>query len=111
VAASLAIAIFGVAMLHAFNSALDRRLEGLGVPPESRLQLNDDRVKLAALEPPSTLSPETATGVRRTIADSFIVGFRRLLMFAAALAILGALVAWVAVENRLQRQSGELMPP
>jgi EmrB/QacA subfamily drug resistance transporter len=111
VAALLAIAIFGVAMLHAFNSALDRRLEGLGVPPESRLQLNDDRVKLAALEPPSTLSPETATGVRRTIADSFIVGFRRLLMFAAALAILGALVAWVAVENRLQRQSGELMPP
>jgi EmrB/QacA subfamily drug resistance transporter len=111
VAALLAIAIFGVAMLYAFNSALDRRLDSLGLSPEARLQLNDDRVKLAALEPPPTMELETAVSVRRTIADSFIVGFRRLLMFAAALAILGALVAWVAVENRLQRQSGDLMPP
>ena len=111
VAALLAIAIFGVVMLHAFNSALDRRLDRLELSPETRRQLDNDRAKLAAMDPPSTLNPDTATSVRRTIADSFIGGFRRLLTFAAALAVLGALVAWLVVENRPHRQSSDMTPP
>jgi hypothetical protein len=46
------------------------------------------------------------TGVRRTIADSFIVGFRWALTLAAALSFLGALTAWLAIENRSHRRSG-----
>jgi len=102
-AALLAIAVFGVVMLNAFNRALDRRLDGLELSPETRRQLDNDRAKLAAMEPPSALNPDTATSVRRTIADSFIGGFRRLLTLAAALAVLGALIAWMAIENRLRR--------
>jgi EmrB/QacA subfamily drug resistance transporter len=104
VAALLAIAVFGVAMLHTFNSALDRRLDSLEPPPEARRQLDNDRAKLGALEPPATMEPETAVSVRRAIADSFIVGFRRLLTLGAALAALGALVAWLVVENTILRQ-------
>jgi MFS family permease len=100
VAALLAIAFFGVVMLRAFNSALDRRLDSLGPPPEARLQLDNDRTKLAAMEPPSMLDPDNATGVRRAIADSFIGGFRWALTLGAALAILGALVAGLIIENR-----------
>jgi predicted MFS family arabinose efflux permease len=110
-AALLAIAVFGVVMLHAFNSALDRRLDILGLPPESHRQLNNDRAKLAAMEPPSTLSPETATGVRLSIMDSFIVGFRRLLTLAAALAVLGAIITWLVIENRPPGRSGDATPP
>jgi hypothetical protein len=73
--------------------------------------LDNDRAKLAAMEPPAALSPETAVSFRRAIADSFIAGFRRLLMLAAALSVLGALVTWLVVENRLQRQSSDVTLP
>src|SRR5215475_6939783 len=76
VAALLAIAIFGVVMLNAFNNALDLRLGDMKLPMEARRQLDNDRAKLAATDAPQMLDPETAAGVRRAIADSFIVGFR-----------------------------------
>lgn len=111
VAALLAIATFGVVMLHAFNSALDRRLDSLGLPQESRGQLDNERAKLAALEPPATLDPDTAVSVRRVIADSFIFGFRWTLTFSAALAVLGALIAWPVIGNRQCNQSRDITPP
>jgi EmrB/QacA subfamily drug resistance transporter len=109
VAALLAIGVFGVVMLQAFNSAIDRQLDGMRLPPEARRQLDNDRAKLAATEAPPMLDLETAASVRRTIADSFIVGFRWVLMLAAALAVLGALITWLVIENRPQRQSGDMM--
>jgi MFS family permease len=105
-AALLAIAIFGLVMLHAFNASLEPRLDSLGLPTESRRQLDIDRPKLAAMEPPPALDPGTAAGVSREIADSFIVGFRWVLFLAATLAFLGALIAWLVVENTRPRQSG-----
>jgi EmrB/QacA subfamily drug resistance transporter len=101
VAALLAIAIFGIVMLQAFNNALDGRLDSLRLPPEARRQLDNDRAKLAAMEPLHTLDPETAASVRLTIADSFIVGFRWVSTLAVALAVLGALIVWLVIENRL----------
>jgi hypothetical protein len=59
------------------------------------------------MEPPSTLDPETVASVRRAIANSFIGRFRWALTLAAALAVLGALIAWLAIENRLERQNGD----
>jgi EmrB/QacA subfamily drug resistance transporter len=100
VAALLAIAVFGVVMLHAFNNTIDRRLGSLKLSPEAHRQLDNDRAKLAAMEPPPTLDLETAAGLRRAIADSFVVGFRRVLTLAAALAVLGALIAWMVIEDK-----------
>ncbi len=109
VAALLAIAIFGVVMLNAFNIAVDRRLDSLGLSPESRSQLDTERAKLAALEPPATLDLETVVSIKRAIADSFIGGFRWTLTLAAALAILGALVAWLVIESRPHGRSQALI--
>ncbi|HZF40597.1 MAG TPA: MFS transporter [Blastocatellia bacterium] len=107
VAALLAIGAFGVVMLQAFNSAIDRRLDGMRLPPEARRQLDNDRAKLAATEAPPMLDLKTAASVRRTIADSFIVGFRWVLTLAAALAVLGALIVWLVIEDRPPGRSGE----
>jgi EmrB/QacA subfamily drug resistance transporter len=102
VAAVLAIAVFGLVMLHAFNSALDRRLDGIGLSREARRQLDNERAKLAALEAPVTLDLSTAVSIKRAIADSFVVGFRWVLTLAAALTVLSALIAWLVIENRSQ---------
>jgi hypothetical protein len=57
------------------------------------------------------LDLETLISVRRAIADSFIIGFRLVLTLAAALAVLGALIAWLVIENWPQRQSGAVTLP
>jgi len=111
VAALLAIAIFGVAMLHTFNSALDRRLDSLDISPEARHLLDNDRPKLAAMEPPSTLDPETVASVGRAIANSFIGGFRWALTLAAALAVLGAIIALLVIEARTNQRSSNTSAP
>jgi sugar phosphate permease len=54
------------------------------------------------------LDMETAASVRRTIADSFIIGFRWALTLAAALAVLGALIAWLVIESRPQHAGGTI---
>ena len=99
-AALLAIAVFGLGMLYAFNRSLDRRLDSLGLAPEVREHLNNDRTKLATLEPPPTLVLETAMSVRRMIADSFTTGFRTVLVIAALLSLLGALIALLVIEKQ-----------
>ena len=109
-AALLAIAIVGVVMLHAFNSALDRRLDSLGPPPEARRQLDNERAKLAAMEPPPALESDTAAGVRSAIVDAFIVGFRWVLTLAAALAFIGALISWLVIKNGPHRRRGDVLP-
>jgi EmrB/QacA subfamily drug resistance transporter len=110
-AALLAVAVFGVAMLQAFNSALDRRLDSLRLPSEAQRQLDNDRAKLAATEPPPTLDPETAASVRRAIVDSFIGGFRWALTLAAALAALGALITWLVIEAGIDQRSSNTSAP
>jgi EmrB/QacA subfamily drug resistance transporter len=111
VAALLAIAVFGMFMLHTFNTALDLRRSELMLPPEAQRQLDIERAKLAAMEPPPMLDQETAASVRSAIVDSFIVGFRWTLTLTAALSVMGALAAWLVIENRPLRQSGAVMPP
>jgi hypothetical protein len=100
VAALLAIAVFGLGMSYAFNRSLDRGLDSLGLSPEVRDHLDNDRAKLAGLEPPSTVVRETAASIRRTIADSVISGFRLVLAVAAALSLLGALIAGLVIEEK-----------
>ena len=100
VAALLAIAIFGLGMLYAYNRSLDRRLDSMGLTLEVRDHLDNDRAKLGALEPPPTVASETAASIRRAIADSFIAGFRLVQMVAVALSLLGALIAWLVIEER-----------
>ncbi len=106
-AALLAIAVFGVIMLLAFNGALDRRLYGLSLPAEAQRELDETRAKLAATEAPPALDPDTAASVRNAIADSFIVGFRRVLTLAATLATLGAFIAWLVIEDSPHSRSGD----
>jgi len=54
----LAVAVFGLIMLHAFNHALDRRLGSLNIAAEARRSIDDQRIKLAGAEVPDHLGPE-----------------------------------------------------
>jgi hypothetical protein len=96
----LAIAVLGLVMLHTFNARLDRRLATLEITPEVKRSLDEQRVKLAGAEIPENLSPEIRATLKQAIDDSFVAGFRLVMMVAASLALLSALSAWLLIKGK-----------
>jgi EmrB/QacA subfamily drug resistance transporter len=93
VASLLAVAVFGLVLYATFNHSLDRRLEGLALPPGERQLIDQQRPKLAAAQ---TGDP----GAQRAIADSFVEGYRLVLWIAVGLALASALSAFVLIDRK-----------
>jgi EmrB/QacA subfamily drug resistance transporter len=96
----IAVAALGLVMLHAFNNRLDQRLSGIGVSIEVRRALDAQRVKLAGAVVPADLDPGVRTALRQAIDESFVSGFRTVMIVAVVLAFLSALVAWLVISGR-----------
>lgn len=89
----LAIAAMGVIMIQVFNRSLDRNLAKLPLSAQMKESLDAQRGNLAAMTaPPGTESSLTGQ-VRRAIDDSFIRGFRCVMLIGAGLAIGSAIVS------------------
>jgi hypothetical protein len=96
----LAIAVLGLIMFHAFSSCLDSRLNQLSIKAEAREVLNDQRMKLAAAELPSDLDQATRDSIKQAIDESFVSGFRRVMICGAVLAFASSLVAFIVIRSR-----------
>jgi EmrB/QacA subfamily drug resistance transporter len=94
VAGVLAIACLGALMVGAFSSSLNGRLQRIPMPDDVRHGLQANEIKMAALEPPATVDPQTAAKVRNAIAKSFVFGFRLVMVICGVLALLSAVTAW-----------------
>ncbi len=87
----LAVAAMGLLLLGVFSRGLDSRLDGMGLPPEARRAIEEQKEKLAAIE-----VPESREQVRTAIEESFLKGFRAVMLTAAGLALLAsASAAWL----------------
>jgi hypothetical protein len=84
--------VFGIAMLQAFNHALETNLSGL--PSSIRQSLDQQRTKLAAADLPQNIAPATRAQLRDAIDHSFVAGFRAVMFAGAILATGGAICAW-----------------
>jgi EmrB/QacA subfamily drug resistance transporter len=91
VAGLLAIAVFGVVLTSVFGREMDRRTVDL--TPGVRQTIITQRSKLAGAQ---TDDPRA----RRAIDDSFLAGYRAILLGSAALAVASALSAAALVEGR-----------
>jgi EmrB/QacA subfamily drug resistance transporter len=94
VAGVLAIAIFGSVMLKGFDSHLQVRLATLELPPNVVEEIHSREIELAGLEPPQGLEANTVASIRRAVFESFVSGFRVVLLCCAGLSIGSAAVAW-----------------
>ncbi|MGH9874544.1 MAG: MFS transporter [Pyrinomonadaceae bacterium] len=101
----LAVAVLGIVILHTFNSELDRRLQTLGVTPEVKQALDQQRTRLAAAEVPTSVEPALGTSLKQAINESFVAGFRRVTMVCGALALLSSLSAWWLIGGK--RRAGQ----
>src|SRR5262245_50241732 len=96
-ASLIAIAVLGVVMLRVFKTSLDHRLTGANLPTSLAQSLQNQSIKLAAIDIPPTLNAETRHVIRRAIDESFVSGFRWVMLIGAALAVASAVIAlfWI----------------
>ena len=95
----LAIAVLGIVMLQTFNRSLDARLAGLNVAPLVQQSLNEQRTKLAGAQLPESIEPHTRALLVDAINQSFVDGFRRVMLVGAALALGSAITALVLIDG------------
>jgi MFS family permease len=100
VAGLLAIAVFGIVMLHVFSDSLDSRLSKLRLPASVQSALADQRINLAAAAVPEDLAPALQQAVRRSIDESFVQGFRTVMLLGAALALASGITSLLLITNR-----------
>jgi hypothetical protein len=93
----LGIAVLGIVVLHAFNRELDQRLARLDIPPEARRSIDDQRVRLAGAELPPGIDDQTGVALRQAINESFVAGFRVVMMTAVGLALVSAICALIMI--------------
>jgi EmrB/QacA subfamily drug resistance transporter len=100
----LAIAVLGIVMLHIFNRSLDRQLSSLALPQSIQQSLNEQRINLAAEKIPEQIAPALRERVRRTINESFVAGFRRVMLIGAGLALTGAVISLLLIAGNAKSE-------
>ncbi len=94
VAGVLAIAVLGIVMVHAFGSRLNRSLAHLSLSPAIMHDVKAEEIKLAGLQVPTDLSPDTRSAISESIGTAFVFGFRIIMIVCACLALASAATAW-----------------
>ena len=97
-AALLAVAVFGALLNGVFQSALNRKLNALDLPPAVRANIEAQRSKLAAIE-------VTNDSAKQAVRESFVSGYRAILWVAIGLAIASSLSAAASISNQPRRSS------
>jgi hypothetical protein len=101
-AALLAVAVLGVIMFAAFSGSLDASLETLDLTPETRQQLEEEKIKLGAAEVPEGL--DAAPAVERAIDEAFVSGYRLVMLVAAGSALASALSAGLLISGKKPKE-------
>jgi EmrB/QacA subfamily drug resistance transporter len=104
VAALLAIAAFGMIMTAAFDAHVQDEIRRNNVPAPVAQQLAAQHNKLAGTEAPVGADPLLARTLKRTVDESFVAGFRRVMLLGAGLALLSALASLLWIEGAASRQ-------
>jgi len=95
-----AIAVLGIVMVHVFNRALDERLAVVELPKTVRHALTESRTRLAGTRLPENIEPATRATLSQAINDSFVTGFRRVMLIGVALALASAVSAFVLIDAK-----------
>jgi EmrB/QacA subfamily drug resistance transporter len=97
VAGVLAIAVLGIVMVKAFGSRLDAKLANFSLPPDTLHAIQADEIKLAGLQLPARLSPDTGAASRESVREAFVFGFRLIMLICAGLSVASAAAAWLLI--------------
>ena len=94
-------------MIYAFKSNLGHRLSSANMSAPVAQSLQTQSIKLAAIEIPENVNRETHQLIRRAIDESFVSGFRLVMVIGAALAAGSAVTALFWIEGAPAARSVE----
>ena len=100
VAGLLGIAVMGIIMAYIFNVTLDGRLAPLDLSTETQTVVDEQRANLAGAQFEVGVEPGTQAALDRAFKESFVAGFRLVMLFAAVLALLGTATTWFMIEGK-----------
>ena len=98
----LAIAVLGIVMVSAFGACFDHALQHLSLPSAN---LCAHETRLAGLQAPANLDPNTKVALANMIRQSFIFGFRIIMLLCTGLALASAAIAWTMVPKVEDRET------
>ncbi|HEX9248812.1 MAG TPA: hypothetical protein VF856_04900, partial [Gemmatimonadaceae bacterium] len=108
VAGLLAIAVFGVLLVRAFDAEMQARLDRLSLAPTARAQIEEQLPKMAGAELKSVaLDPGQRAVVQETIDEAFVSGFR-MVVFGSAILALAAAGFGAAIRDRRESTDSSL---
>ncbi len=97
VAGMLAVALLGAIAVGQFTASLERQLTGAQVSAEIRAGVLSQASKLTATQAPPQLRESERRRVTQAVHLSFLRSFRLVMLVSAALAALGAAIAWASL--------------
>jgi len=110
VAAVLAVAVLGAAMVAAFAYSLRNSVARLNLNADTVHELESNVARLGGLDAPSNADPQIAVTIRSVIAGAFVFGFRLIMVLCSILAIASAVVAWRRIPSRNAGSPAEFSP-
>jgi EmrB/QacA subfamily drug resistance transporter len=100
VASLLSIAVLGIVAFHVFDVRLESKLDATSFDQKVKQAVMDQRSRLTQIEPPTGLNDSERQMLKQAVDESFIAGFRWVMLVSAGLAILSALSAWAMIEGK-----------
>jgi hypothetical protein len=96
----MAVAVMGLVIVTSFSASLDSRISALDLSPQARQQIQVQKSKLASIEIPADVPPQTAAALKGHIDAAFVDGFRLVVYLSAGLAVASALCALLLIEGK-----------
>ncbi len=104
----IAIAVLGIVVTSVFNNGLERRLAHVQIQEDVKLDILNQRAKLAAIEVPAVVSAGAREDISAAIANSFLEAFRVTMLLCALLAANGAISAYLMLGQKNAAASRQL---
>jgi MFS family permease len=104
VASLLSIAVLGIIAFHVFDVRLENKLNATNFTPDMKQAVMAQRSRLTQIEAPPALSAGQQQTLKRAIDESFLAGFRWVMLVSAGLATLSALSAWAMISGKAADQ-------
>jgi EmrB/QacA subfamily drug resistance transporter len=106
VAGLLAVAVLGAFIYGSFSTSLDARMERMNIPGEIQIAMEAAKADLGAAEAPAGVHGGMEAQIERAIDESFVAGFRAVMLASAGLALASALIAALMVGDQRTSSTG-----
>jgi EmrB/QacA subfamily drug resistance transporter len=99
VASLMAVAVCGAVLFYVFGARLRQEMASTPMDRAVQQQVYEQRNRLTQIQLPHGLDDQQTEQTRRAINESFLFGFRSVMLLCALLSVMSAVVAWLTLDR------------